>query len=116
LADGEVLVKVLAKTLGEGSWAVFGLVNSVAEGSFFSTDFIVDASCELHSGNFKIGGARDRIFIEAQDKGKRSFAIFGGALVPAGGGEVSIWCNSQLGTSEFVSDALMMAVTLGGLQ
>ena len=117
LADGEVLVKVLAKTLPEGSWAVFGLINlSQINGSFSGSDLITDVSCELHSGNFLIGGGTSREFVNADDTGKRSFSIFGGALVPIGGGEVSVWCRSQNGRNDTVDNALMMAVTLGGFQ
>ena len=41
----------------------------------------------------------------------------GGALVPAGGGEVSLWCNSQIGggsEGEGVEYAQMMMIQVGG--
>jgi hypothetical protein len=38
----------------------------------------------------------------------------GGAQVPAGGGDVSLWCSSQFGSNERVEYAQMMLVQVGG--
>ncbi|MCA1656116.1 MAG: hypothetical protein LC713_00075 [Actinobacteria bacterium] len=45
---------------------------------------------------------------------RRSLTMNGGAQVPAGGGEVSVWCSSQFGGLEKVHDAQMMLMKVGG--
>jgi hypothetical protein len=78
-------------------------------------DTNADAHCQLRNGNDFIGGATSRQLITEDDNiGKRSLSMFGGAQVPAGGGEISLWCNSQFGGNESVEFALIMAIQLGG--
>jgi len=119
LADGEAFVKVASKFLTEGSWAVFGVASMTALNGTFAPhrNTLGDAHCQLRSGNFFIGGATSRELLSEDDTiGKRSLSMFGGAQVPSGGGEVSLWCFSQFGTNETVDNALIMAVSLGGFQ
>jgi len=119
LADGEAFVKIASKILPEGSWAVFGIANMTALNGTFAPhrNTLGDAHCQLRSGNFFIGGATSRELLSEDDTiGKRSLSMFGGAIVPSGGGEVSLWCFSQFGGNETVENALIMAVSLGGLQ
>jgi hypothetical protein len=42
-----------------------------------------------------------------------SLALNGGAQVPAGGGEVSLWCNSQGGWNK-IENSQMMMIRLDG--
>lgn len=42
----------------------------------------------------------------------RSLSLNGRAAVPAGGGEVSLWCNSQF--DDVVKGAQMMIMQFGG--
>jgi hypothetical protein len=119
LAEGEAFVKIASKTLPEGAWAVWGNADLAAVNGTFAPhrDTNADAHCQLRSGNFFIGGATSRELVTADDNiGKRSLAMFGGAIVPSGGGEVSLWCFSQFGANESVTGALIMAVTIGGIQ
>lgn len=117
LAEAEAFVKIASKNLPEGSWTIFGIANMRSSNGTFDPhrDTNGDASCQLRSGDGFIGGATSRQFISADDNvGKRSLSMFGGAQVPVGGGEVSLWCNSQFGTNERVDGALIMAVQIGG--
>jgi hypothetical protein len=83
-------------------------------GSFGGDDRIIDASCELHNGNGFIGGATDRRTLKNLDTAKRSLSMNGGAQIPAGGGEVSVWCKSQFGASETVDSGQIMMTRVGG--
>jgi hypothetical protein len=112
-----LLVKIASKSLAPGSWAVFGIANMQSLNGTFGPhrDTFGDAHCQLRNGNDFIGGATSRVFMSEDDNvGKRSLSMFGGAQVPAGGGEISLWCNSQFGDTETVDFALIMAVQLGG--
>jgi hypothetical protein len=106
-------VRVAAKSLPAGSWAIAATVNTTAmpgDGSAGNADLV----CELRNGNNFIGGATDRRFVEAGSIARRSLAMNGGAQVPAGGGEVSLWCLSQLEPSEWVKYSQMMMIRLDG--
>ncbi len=111
------LTKIASKILPAGSWAVFGVANLISSNGTFAPhhDTNGDAHCQLRNGADFIGGATSRQLITADDNiGKRSFSMFGGAQVPVGGGEISLWCASQFGDNERVDGALIMAVELGG--
>jgi hypothetical protein len=43
-----------------------------------------------------------------------SLSMNGGAQVPAGGGQISVWCKSDVGASQDVSYAQMMVARVGG--
>lgn len=103
--------KVLSKTLPAGSWAIVATANTTAgQGIFSGGDHIFDASCELRNGATPIGGATDRRFVPEDDKVKRSLSMNGGAQVPAGGGEVSLWCKSQIDDRVDYAQMMMMQV------
>ena len=51
--------------------------------------------------------------IPDEDSVNRNLSWTGGAQVPGGGGEVSIWCSSQSG-SDIANGGHMMIVRLGG--
>ena len=110
-------MKITSKTLSAGSWVVFGIANMSSDNGTIAPhrDTNGDAHCQLRSGNDFIGGATSRELLTADDNiGKRSLSMFGGAQVPVGGGEVSLWCMPQFGSNESVDGALIMAVELGG--
>jgi len=109
----EAFTKVVAKNLPAGSWAIVATVNTSAFGPISGGDNIRDVNCELRNGADFIGGATDRRAIPVDDHVYRSLSMNGGAQVPAGGGEVSLWCNSQGGT-ETVQHAQMMMIQVGG--
>ncbi len=112
--DGS-FTRVLSKNLPAGSWAIVATVNTNAliPGVNPGEDTKVrDAGCELRNGTDFIGGATDRRLIREDDTVKRSLSMNGGAQVPAGGGEVSVWCRSQ--AAEAVIYAQMMLMRVGG--
>jgi hypothetical protein len=108
----EAFNRVLSKFLPGGSWAIAATANLTAGGSAGPIDKITDASCQLRNGSNVIGGATDRRLIPSQDKVKRSLSMNGGAFVPPGGGEVSLWCNTQW--SDNVEQAQMMMIQVNG--
>jgi hypothetical protein len=112
------LRKVLSKNLPAGSWAI---VATATVSGITSGEHIADAGCELRNGANVIGGTTDRRVFPGDQVLTRSLTMNGGALVPAGGGEVSLWCNSQIGGgsgvpggSESVDYAQMMMIQVGG--
>ena len=108
---GEDFTKVVGKTLAAGSWAVVATANSsVAIGSF-AGDRMTTVECELRNGSNFIGRASSRHFVPDGQTGATSLPLNGGAQVPLGGGEVSLWCRSPL--FDFV-DAQLMLMKVGG--
>lgn len=107
-------VKVASKNLPAGSYALIGTANT--EGHHFALSGnpgIHDVVCELRNGTGFIGGAHDRRMIPSSDWVKRTLTMTGGAQVPAGGGEVSMWCRSQ-DDSESVTYGQIMILRLDG--
>jgi hypothetical protein len=106
--------KVAAKILPAGSWAIAATVNTYANPGDAGAGN-ADLVCELRNGSSFIGGTTDRRLIEAGKGAKRSLSMNGGAQVPAGGGEVSLWCLSQVPFfSEWVTHSQMMMIRLDG--
>jgi hypothetical protein len=70
----------------------------------------------LRNGTNFIGGATDRRYHPASDDVNRSLSMNGGAQVPGGGGEVSLWCKSETNATnaERVIYAQMMMIRVGG--
>lgn len=115
LNGDESFTKVASKGLPEGSWAIVATANTTAvNGSFIGQTFIRDCVCELRNGASFIGGATDRRVLPVGEQVKRSLSMNGGAQVPEGGGEVSLWCKSQNGANEIVDHAQMMMIQVGG--
>lgn len=112
LPANDVWIRVVSKTLPAGSWAATATVNSTVYGPLASGTTNRDLSCELRNGNAFIGGATDRRAIPADEIAKTSLSMNGGAQVPAGGGEVSVWCRSQ--RIETVNQAQLMILQVGG--
>jgi hypothetical protein len=88
--------KVNSRNLPAGSYAVVATVNlDVFPGG--AGTHVTSAICELRNGTGVIGGATDRRLRPDGDSVFRSMTMNGGAQVPAGGGEVSVWCLTQDG-------------------
>jgi collagen triple helix repeat protein len=111
VALGDVIGKVASKQVAAGSWVVFATVNTHALPGDASAGN-ADLHCELRGGNDFIGGATDRRFFESGVTEKRSLSMNGGAFVPEGGGEISLWCATQ--SAEDVDTALIMMLQIGG--
>ena len=112
LGGPDQLTEVTSKHLDAGSYALTASV-SLDESGVFGGDRILDLGCELHNGDAFIGAATDRRVLPDLDKVTASLSINGGAQVPAGGGDVSLWCRSQLGIG-FVNSAQVMILRIGG--
>jgi hypothetical protein len=109
----DAFTKVASKFLAAGSYAVTATANTETQG-IINNGGITDVGCELrNSTNGVIGGTRDRRDRPAGQFIKRSLSMNGGAQVPAGGGEISLWCSAQAG-SEFLANAQMMFIRLDG--
>lgn len=109
-----VFSKIASKNLPAGSWALIATVNETAFGACgISNDCTTDVSCELRSGASVVGFTTDRRIVTSGESVKRSLSLNGGAQIPAGGGEVSLWCSSN-GPIETVDNAQMMMIQIGG--
>jgi hypothetical protein len=85
---------------------------NIEPGSPFDGASVNTTSCQLRNGASIIGSATDRRFISEDDLVELSLSMKGGALVSAGGGEVSLWCQPQIVAG--VTQAQMMIVQVGG--
>jgi hypothetical protein len=88
------MAKVASKNLSAGSYALIGTMNSASYYPY-GGDQVREDVCELRNGTGFIGGAHDRRVIPNGDFVKRTLTMTGGAQVPAGGGEVSMWCTGD---------------------
>jgi hypothetical protein len=103
--------RVGVKSLPAGSYAVIATANT-NHGIPFAGDQVRDVVCELRNGTSFIGGAADRRVLPDGDRVDPSLSMSGGAQVPAGGGEVSMWCRAQ-GVGSF-NYGTMMIIRLDG--
>jgi hypothetical protein len=109
---GQGMTKVVSKNLPEGSWALVATANISSPGPITGSDIIRTNQCELRNGSSVIGSAADRRSIVELDDVLRSLSMNGGAAVPTGGGEVSLWCADQTGNST-VEQAQIMMIQVG---
>jgi hypothetical protein len=109
----DAFAKIVGKNLPAGSYAITATANIahtiVAAGSR-------DTVCELRNGTTFIGGASDRRDKLSGETSTISLSMNGGAQVPGGGGEVSLWCRYQGATGSFTSFQYgqMMIIRLDG--
>jgi len=108
----ENMTKVLSKSLPAGSWALVATTNMDVGQTSFGGDRILTTACQLRNGAAIVGSAVDRRFVPEDDFATASLTLNGGAAVPAGGGEVSLWCQSQIGAT--VTQAQIMMLQVGG--
>jgi hypothetical protein len=112
LGAPDQLTEVASKHVDGGSYAAVASVSLDEQGNF-GGDIIDDLECELHNGDSFIGGATDRRVLPNLDKIIASLSINGGAQVPAGGGDISLWCRAQSGIG-YVDGAQVMILKIGG--
>lgn len=104
--------KVASKNLPAGSWAVVATA-TIESPIAFNGDLTSDTACELRNGANFIGGARDRRVTLDGSISKVSLSMNGGAQIPPGGGEVSLWCSLQDANGDLLG-AQMMLMQVGG--
>jgi hypothetical protein len=93
--------RVASRVLSAGSYSLTATVNLRLEGAFIGgTNAPRDAQCELRNGADFIGGAVDARNTRSLETTNVSLAMNGGANVPAGGGEVSLWCRQEQRTED----------------
>lgn len=107
VAISDAFTKIVGRNLPAGSYAVIATAN-IRSFFPFAGDQIRDTACELRNGAGFIGGATDRRVIPNGDNVRVSLSMNGGAQVPGGGGEVSLWCRYQGGNAEFVYGQMMI--------
>jgi hypothetical protein len=88
--NGNTFSEIVSKQLPAGIWAAVATANF--NGVPLATEQIADATCQLRHGTNVIGYAS-------------------AAQVPAGGGEVSLWCLNQ--GNEHVEHAQVMLIQVG---
>jgi hypothetical protein len=111
--------QILSKNLPAGNWAV--VATAAATSTALNGDYLrAEALCELRSGTDVIGGTGEvRSFeTEAADIGahaQASLSMNGGAVIPQGGGTVSLWCHVQCkaGNCRHGVSAQMMVMQVG---
>ena len=94
---GTSYTKVIGKTLPAGSYAIAATANVVHQlGGSSGDQSILDTFCELRNpGGAFIGGGRIGVRIQHQQTSTISLSMNGGVQVPAGGGEVGVYCRIQ---------------------
>jgi hypothetical protein len=104
--------KIVGKTLPAGSYAIAATANIRTAQSSDTTSR--DTVCELRntSGAF-IGGGGDRRPAEVGTHSTISLSMNGGVQVPAGGGEVGLYCRYQAAGIQ-TGDGQMMIIRLDG--
>jgi hypothetical protein len=107
---GENMTRVLSKNLPAGSWAIVATGNMEVGHTSFGGDRILTTACELRNSAAIIGSAVDRRLVPDDDFATVSLTSNGGAAVPAGGGEVSLWCQSQIGATVTQAQIMMLQV------
>ena len=116
IPDDGTFAKVTSKFLSAGSYAIAATANVQINMGGSGNPTVRDTVCELRgtNGGF-IGGGRDRRVIPTAEIITSSVSMNGGAQVPAGGGEVGLYCRFQEGGSfSRTADGQMMIIRLDG--
>jgi hypothetical protein len=112
--DG-TFVKVTGKFLPAGSYAIAATANVRIHMGGSGNPAHRDAVCELRDMNGAfIGGARDRRSYPTAEITTASLSMNGGVQVPAGGGEVGLYCRYQPDSFNPTADGQMMIIRLDG--
>jgi hypothetical protein len=119
--DGSVrdgFTSVASKSVPGGAYAVTATANLTSLSPYGGTDLDRDTVCELRNGTAFIGGATDRRRTHSGDHTGMSLSMNGGAQVPAGGGDISLWCRVQgpgvNGITGSIDYGQMMIIRLDG--
>ena len=108
------MTQIVAKNLPAGSWAMVATVNMNMNQDTSFGDHVLTTACELRSGAAFVGGAVDRRFLPGGGGGESvaaTLSMNGGAQIPAGGGQVSLWCSNQQGGT---ASGQIMMMKVGG--
>lgn len=111
LTDG--LKKVASRFLPAGAYAVTATANMRSNTPILGNELTLDFQCELRNGGNYIGGALDRRTTHDGQQTRISLSMNGGANVPAGGGEVALWCRAQGGSGGIDYGQMMIVRTDG---
>jgi hypothetical protein len=108
--------KVTSRSLPAGSYAIAATANvQITVGGSSGDNSQSDTACELrNTSGAGIGGARDRRVYPHQQITTVSLSMNGGVQVPAGGGEVGLYCRIQSTFLGQVADGQMMILKLDG--
>ena len=104
LPEDGTIVKRVSKNLPAGNWAIVATANFSTLFYYGNDPFEGTTRCELRNGADVVGFADDRRLVQTDVH--VSLSMNGGAAIPAGGGEVSLWCGSQFGG--FIENAQLM--------
>lgn len=113
----DAFTKVMTLALAEGAWAVQASIYALVD----LNGVVAEIYCELRNGGTYIGeGHLGSQIGSVDDPGGTLWAsipIYGGAAVPAGGGDVTVWCRDGDSGDEdrvLVRKGLVMAIQVGG--
>jgi hypothetical protein len=110
---GNIFNQIVAKTLPAGNYIVVAIARVGGGGA----DTIRDTFCELRSplgGITTIASAHDGRHASSASVTTAELSMFDGSIVPEGGGEVSLWCRYDGGTTELTGHGRIMAIRLDG--
>jgi len=117
-SEDSSLVKVASKTLPEGNW-VLNVYAWVAANRGDTQTPIAGATCALHDAADNVLGFADTFFtgtiVSTGWIGDTTLNLNGTISIPAGGEEVSLWCNVHAGssTNDFLEHAQVTATQVG---
>ena len=123
-SSDDVFFKMGGTTLDAGSYVAIATI-SYDSGDPFDDDHNGTVVCELRNdvtapldgadGGF-IGNAGSAIpeAITGSSHGDGSLTLHGGAFIPAGAGEVSVWCKKNQTDHVFMEGGLLVVLRIGG--
>jgi len=113
--DG-AFTKVTSKSLPAGSYAIAATATVQMDTPAVLKTYYLDTGCELRDTNGAfIGGGRDRRNWPTGQITIVSVSMNGGVQVPAGGGEVGLYCRLQAGAPySRTADGQMMIIRVDG--
>ena len=106
--------QVNTRHLDEGTYALVATGDLHDYGSFAGDDAIDDSECELHTWDGSLIGAAAAARGADPGRTKMSLSMNGAANIPAGDGDISLWCQTQLGGGASVDNSQIMIIKHGG--
>ena len=110
-SEEDGMTQIVAKNLPAGSWAMVATVNMNMNQDTSFGGHVLTTACELRSGAAFVGGAVDRRVLPGDESVAATLSMNGGAQIPAGGGQVSLWCSNQQGGT---ASGQIMMMKVGG--